>query len=208
MKTNDWAPASDCIHSRPDIVSHNERVQYFPVWQIQRQICLQWSGDILSCFNECHNYSEHTLTPSGDLSTSYPNHIYFWGFQCSPSFLGSNTCSPRCEMIVKVCDDLPKFSHTEYGSSTYMWFRNSSWSVLYLALNTATIFLRFVWEIIPDLFESDHAQMKITAPGTGTATTLRPRWIILKANWRDFTEKFLVGGHLNHPSLGWLSMTT
>lgn len=56
-----------------------------------------------------------------------------------------------------------------------------------LCLTTATIFRRFVWELIPGLFRSDHAPMKITV--TGTATTWRLRRIIL--NCRAFVDNFV-----------------
>jgi exonuclease III len=42
---------------------------------------------------------------------------------------GSNTCSPRGEMIVKVCDDLNSVVLND-GSPTYLCPRNGSWSVL------------------------------------------------------------------------------
>lgn len=181
-KSNDWVPASDCVHSRDeasnDIFSLDERIQCFPSRQHQWWTYLQWSGDILPCFNECHS-SEHSVTSSGDLtlcSLYVPPSLVSWFFSvwsrrpCQsgtppiPTFgdfnahhhsWGLNTCAPRGEMVVKICEDLNSVIPNN-GSSTNLWPRNGSWSMLYLAFTTATIFDRFVWGIIPNLFESDH----------------------------------------------------
>lgn len=78
----------------------------------------------------------------------------------------------------------PKFSHPEWRFIQRICVPGV---VHGLCLTTATIFRRFVWEIIPDLFRSDHAPMKITV--TGTATTWRLRRIIL--NCRAFAYNFV-----------------
>lgn len=98
---------------------------------------------------------------------------------------GSPYSSPRGNMIAKFLEDHPLILLND-GSPTHLSSGTGNWSHLDLSLSSSSLAPRCDWALVPDLYGSDHAPVRITITCSISQSGSSPRWILERADWNKF----------------------
>lgn len=74
------------------------------------------------------------------------------------------------------------------GESTHFSAASGSFSSIDLSLCSPSLVPSLDWQVIPDLYDSDHFPLMISSKNKNTDSTLPGKWKIRNANWESFTE--------------------
>src|SRR5436190_2167895 len=100
---------------------------------------------------------------------------------------GSTSCSPRGNMLTRVFDNL-NVNILNDGSNTYLCPRTNNWSAIDLSICSPVLAPSLLWEVLPDLYGSDHAPIAVSFTNLNHPRNGNPKWIINKGDWKRFRD--------------------
>ena len=99
---------------------------------------------------------------------------------------GDATITPRGRLLASLVDEL-ELGVLNSGSPTHFHVQTASFSVLDLALCSPEVLADLEWDVVDDLFGSDHFPTLVSSPECPVRPSV-PRWRLDRADWSRFRD--------------------
>ena len=135
------------------------------------------------------NWVDLDLQKLSDLIKQLPKPFIIAGdFNSHNTLWGSQRTNGRGKILHEILND-PDILLLNNTQSTYFNITNGSFSAIDLSLCSASIGHRLKWEVLEDLYDSDHFPILMEIPSLNPNNfNQEPKWKICKADWKVYQE--------------------